>query len=111
MAQVSVTIDGKKYRLACDEGEEARLVELAGMVDDKIGDLRRTFGEIGDQRLVVMAALSFADQSAEARAGAEAARERATADDSRAQSVAETLDGLGARLEELAARLAGGPDG
>ena len=111
MAQVSVTIDGKKYRLACDEGEEARLVELAGMVDDKIGDLRRTFGEIGDQRLVVMAALSFADQSAEARAAAEADRERATADDSRAQSVAETLDGLGARLEELAARLAGGPDG
>jgi len=109
MAQVSVTIDGKKYRLACDEGEEARLVELAGMVDDKIGDLRRTFGEIGDQRLVVMAALSFADQSAEARAAAEADRARATADDSRAQSVAETLDGLGARLEELAARLAGGP--
>ena len=36
MAQVSVTIDGRKYRLACNEGEEARLESLAGLIDDKI---------------------------------------------------------------------------
>ncbi len=108
MAQVSVTIDGRKYRLACDEGEEARLEQLAGMVDDKIGELRQSFGEVGDQRLVVMAALTFADQAAEARDKAEDERERAGADAERAKAVAETLDGLGARLEELAARLAGG---
>ena len=61
MSQVSVTIDGRKYRLACNEGEEARLELLAGLVDEKIGEMRKTFGEIGDQRLVIMAALTLAD--------------------------------------------------
>ncbi|RBP03108.1 cell division protein ZapA [Roseiarcus fermentans] len=110
MAQVSVTIDGKKYRLACNEGEEARLEHLAGMVDDKIGELRRAFGEIGDQRLVVMAALTFADELAEARDVAEAGRERAEAEAARSGSLAAALDGLGARIEALAARLGGGAE-
>ena len=67
MSQVSVTIDGRKYRLACNEGEEARLKSLAGMIDDKIGEMRSSFGEIGDQRLVIMAALTIADNLTEAR--------------------------------------------
>ena len=40
MSQVSVTIDGRKYRLACNEGEEARLELLAGLIDEKIGEMR-----------------------------------------------------------------------
>jgi cell division protein ZapA len=110
MAQVSVTIDGRKYRLACNEGEEARLEELAGMVDDKIIELRRAFGEIGDQRLIVMAALAFADQFADARHAAETGRERTRTEDARSEAIAATLDGLGARLEDLAARLSGGAE-
>src|SRR5271165_6188563 len=76
MAQVSVTIDGRKYRLACNEGEEQRLESLAGLIDARIGELRASFGEIGDQRLVVMAALTIADNLAEARDAAEAERDR-----------------------------------
>ena len=76
MAHVSVTIDSRKYRLACNEGEEARLEQLASMVDRKIAELRRTFGEIGDQRLVVMAALTIADNLTEAQDKIEAERER-----------------------------------
>lgn len=110
MAQVSVTIDGKKYRLACNEGEESRLEQIAGLVDDKIGELRGSFGEIGDQRLTVMAALTFADQYIEARDAAEAERDRARADAERSQAIAATLDGLGTRIEQLAARLAGGTE-
>ncbi len=106
-----MTIDNRKYRLACNEGEEARLEQLAGMVDEKINELRRAFGEIGDQRLVVMAALTFADQLAEARVKAEAEREHAEGDAIRAEAIAATLDGLGARIEDLAARLAGGAEG
>jgi len=107
MAQVSVTIDGRKYRLACNEGEEARLEQLAAMVDDKINELRGAFGEVGDQRLVVMAALTFADEAAEARETARAERERALGDAARSASLATALDGLGERLEGLAARLGG----
>jgi cell division protein ZapA len=110
MSQVSVTIDGRKYRLACNEGEETRLEQLAAMVDGKIGELRTAFGEIGDQRLVVMAALTFADELAEARDRMHAERDHANAAAERADAVAVTLDRLGARLEALAARLSGEPD-
>ncbi|WP_052341449.1 cell division protein ZapA [Salinarimonas rosea] len=61
MPQITVLIAGKTYRMACGEGEEARLEGLAAMLDAKIGEMREAFGEIGDMRLQVMAALTFAD--------------------------------------------------
>ena len=107
MSQVSVTIDGRKYRLACNEGEEARLELLAGMIDEKIGEMRKTFGEIGDQRLVIMAALTLADSLAEARDEATAQRKRSDDAEQRVQAMASRLDELGGRLESVVARLAG----
>jgi cell division protein ZapA len=67
MSQVSVMIGGRAYRLACGEGEEAHLMALANMVDGKIEELRGSFGEIGDQRIAVMAALTVADELSEAQ--------------------------------------------
>src|SRR5471032_2195877 len=67
MAQVTVTIGGRVYRLACNEGEEPHLDKLASALDAKIDEIRGAFGEIGDQRLVVMAALTIADELSEAR--------------------------------------------
>ena len=106
MSQVSVTIDGRKYRLACNEGEEARLESLAGLIDDKIGEMRASFGEIGDQRLVIMAALTIADSLAEARDQAAAERKRSEDAEQRALALASSLDELGSRIEAIAARLA-----
>ncbi len=108
MAQVSVTIDNRKYRLACSEGEETRLAQLAAMIDGKITELRASFGEVGDQRLVVMAALTIADSLTEARDQVEAERERARAAVARSDAAAARMDALGARLEALAGQLAGG---
>ena len=107
MSQVSVTIGGRKFRLACNEGEEAQLESLAGMVDDKIGEMRAEFGEIGDQRLVVMAALTVADNLAEAQEQMAAERERTRVALARSESTAARIDALGTRIEALAARLAG----
>jgi cell division protein ZapA len=67
MAQVVVTIAGRTYRMACDDGEEARLEHLARDFDARITGLRASFGEIGDQRIIVMAALTLADELAEAQ--------------------------------------------
>jgi cell division protein ZapA len=67
MAQVVVTIAGRTYRMACDDGEEERLEHLARDFDARIDGLRTSFGEIGDQRIVVMAALSVADELADAK--------------------------------------------
>jgi cell division protein ZapA len=111
MSQVSVSIDGRKYRLACNEGEEARLESLAGIVDEKIGEMRKTFGEIGDQRLVIMAALTLADGLTEARDEAAAQRKRSEDGELRAAALVSKIDQLGSRLESLASRLAGEAEG
>jgi cell division protein ZapA len=65
MAQVSVTINGRQYRMACEDGQESHLTRLAKDLDDRIERLRGSFGEIGDSRLTVMAALTVADELAE----------------------------------------------
>jgi cell division protein ZapA len=62
MAQAVVIIAGRTYRMNCDEGEEAHIERLARLVDAKIDELRGAFGEIGDQRITVMAALTIADE-------------------------------------------------
>jgi cell division protein ZapA len=62
MPQVNVTIAGKAYRMACGEGEEQHLAGLAALYDGKIAEMRQAFGEIGDMRLHVMAALMVADE-------------------------------------------------
>jgi cell division protein ZapA len=69
--------------------------------------MRKTFGEIGDQRLVIMAALTLADNLAEARDEAGAQRKRSEDAEQRVNALASKLDDLGSRLESLAARLAG----
>lgn len=67
MPQINVTIDGRSYRMACGEGEEAHLTGLAAILDGRIAEMRKSFGEIGDMRLQVMAALTIADEVAELR--------------------------------------------
>ena len=62
MSHVNVTINGRQYRMACEEGQEARLLQLAESFEARIGSLRGKFGEIGDGRLTVMAALTVCDE-------------------------------------------------
>jgi cell division protein ZapA len=67
MAQVNTTIAGRQFRLACEDGQEDHLQVLAQSIDERIAGLREKFGEIGDTRLTVMAALTLADELAEAQ--------------------------------------------
>lgn len=62
MPQVNVTIAGRAYRMACGEGEEPHLEGLAQLYDARIDEMRQAFGEIGDMRLHVMAALTVVDE-------------------------------------------------
>lgn len=66
MTEVTATIAGRQFRLACADGEEEHLQTLASDLDKRIVDLRARFGEIGDTRLTVMAALTIADELGEA---------------------------------------------
>ena len=67
MASVNATIAGRQFRLACEDGQEEHLQSLARDLDASIEELRQKFGEIGDTRLTVMAALMVADELAEAK--------------------------------------------
>jgi cell division protein ZapA len=62
MSHINVTLNGRQYRMACEEGQEARLIKLAENLETRIQSLRGKFGEIGDARLTVMAALTVCDE-------------------------------------------------
>ena len=62
MSHINVTINGRQYRMACGEGQEARLLKVAETLESRIDILRGKFGEIGDARLIVMAALTVCDE-------------------------------------------------
>lgn len=62
MSHINVTINGRQYRMACEEGQEVRLLKLAESLETRIQSLRGKFGEIGDARLTVMAALTVSDE-------------------------------------------------
>jgi cell division protein ZapA len=66
MSQVSVTINARQFRMACEDGQEGHLMNLARELDNRINGLRTKFGEIGDTRLTVMAAITVADELSEA---------------------------------------------
>lgn len=111
MTQVSVTIAGRLYRMACAEGEEAHLEGLAAFYDGKIEEMRGAFGEIGEMRLHVMAAITIADELAESRRAIEGlharlARAEALAGEGRSPALeAELAEGV-ARAAERIERLA-----
>ncbi len=113
MGQVVVTIAGRVYRMACEDGQEDHLERLARDLDAKMAQLREGFGEIGEQRLAIMTALTVVDELAETQArlaraerAAEVARaevEAARAGDSAVQTqVATALAAAAERIEKVA---------
>ncbi len=111
MAQVTVTIDGKAYRMACEEGQENHLSELADKFDRYVSHLKTQFGEIGDLRITIMAGIMVMDELSDvgrrlAKVEGELNRINQNRDDDRA-ATARTEEMLAAMLEELTARIQG----
>ncbi|MDB5521491.1 MAG: cell division protein ZapA [Tardiphaga sp.] len=79
MSHINVTINGRQYRMACEPGQETRLLKLADNLEVRVESLRGKFGEIGDGRLTVMAALMVADELVDAQARIRALEEELNA--------------------------------
>ena len=62
MAQVNITINGRKYQVSCDDGQEAHLTRLGDYVDKRLNELVAAVGQVGDSRLLVMVSLLLADE-------------------------------------------------
>ena len=93
MGSVNATIAGRQFRLACEDGHEAHLQALAADIDARIVELRNRFGEIGDTRLTVMAALMVADENTEIQRKLRRLEEEVTAEQRSPPTVA-TRGGL-----------------
>ena len=67
MAQVDITVNNQNFLIACEDGQEDRLMDLSKIVDDKVGELAAQVGQVGQTRLLVMAALVIADELVDLR--------------------------------------------
>jgi len=109
MPQIEVTINGRGYQIACDEGQESHVGQLAEYVDRKVAELVSSVGQVGDARLVVMASLLIADELAEAYATIDEAADAGRGGRNEAEGAearaAMALSALAERIEGIAARL------
>ncbi len=109
MAQLGITINGRDYQIACDDGEEEHLTHLSQYVDKHVSDLAESVGNVGDTRLLLMAALVIADELSENLGRNESLESEVTAlkaggGDSDGPSAAGILEAAAIRLESIAAR-------
>jgi len=104
MASVAVTINGRRYEIACEEGQEAQLSRLGRYVDDRVRQLAAAVGQLGDARLMVMTSLLLADELSDKNEELEtykvehsiAVRER------KDEMIVQKLDRLTQRITEIA---------
>ncbi|TAH38414.1 MAG: cell division protein ZapA [Alphaproteobacteria bacterium] len=107
MSQISIQINNVPYTVACDDGQESQVQDLAKYVDAKIVELKKSLGHVGEARLLVLAALKLADELAEAYAYIDKLEEQKaeTLSPTTAQLAVSQIEGLVSSIESLASRL------
>ncbi|WP_213269649.1 cell division protein ZapA [Hyphomonas sp.] len=100
MAKADIRIRGRSYSIACTPGQEMRVQRLAEQLDARLASISSAVGDIGDDRLLLIAALALMDEL-------DAARQAApdTAADERAAAL---VTAMATKVEALAARLEAG---
>ena len=102
MANIDIEVSGRRYNVACRDGEEEHLRSLAALVDRRAQDAAAALGGLTESRQLLFAALLIADDLKETRAGANIPDPAPAPPD---PAVAEALEGLATRMEILAERL------
>jgi cell division protein ZapA len=102
VSDLAVTVNGHIHTISCDDGQEPRLRRLAQLVDARVGEFVAAVGQVGEARLLLLAALLLADQLSDAGEAVQAERGR---QETALSAVADTVDALSSRLEAIAARL------
>jgi|ETN01SMinimDraft_4_1059930.scaffolds.fasta_scaffold384461_1 cell division protein ZapA len=65
MGQVAITVNDHSFTVACDDGQEGHVTELAQYIDGHVSELSSSVGQVGDARLLLMAGLLVADELSE----------------------------------------------
>ena len=106
MGQVVVKVNGRDFALSCADGQEPRIRRLAQYVDAKVGEFSKAIGQVGEARLVLLAALVIADELSDANEALQQERNRTrTAGAEPTQDAASGLRGMAERIESIAARI------
>ena len=104
MAEVTVEIAGRSYRLGCGEGEEEHLAGLAALIDAEARNLQKQFGNMQEARLFLMTSLLVADRLADAEARLVELEESGAngIDPEREHELAERVTSLAEHIEKMA---------
>lgn len=109
MAEVTVTINGRTYKMSCDDGQEKHLLGLAGQVNSYVEQMKTTVGQVGDTRLLLMASIMIADHLSETKRRVDTLEKelqrQQSARDQSAQRMGEEQVSIASALEETAARI------
>ena len=113
MASVDVSINGRNYQIACENGEEDHLCRLAEFVDERVQELVVAVGQAGDTRLLVMVSLLIADELYEAQAAldrhgidadsGEAGKPKGNGDGAGEDRLVSVIEAMADRIETIAA--------
>ncbi|MFL5266535.1 MAG: cell division protein ZapA [Stellaceae bacterium] len=101
MGQVSVPVNGRSYTISCEDGQETRIRRLAQYVDAKVGEFVASAGQVGEARLLLLAALVIADELSDANDALEQERNR----DGRAEFASKGVRGMAGQGEPIAPHL------
>jgi cell division protein ZapA len=108
VGQISLTVNGRPFAVTCDDGQEARIRRLGQYVDAKVAEFVGSLGQIGEARLLLLAALVIADELADANEALQSERSGARAAETEAKAAvgaaASSVNGLAQRVEAIAAR-------
>ena len=104
LGQVNLTINSRPFAVTCDDGQEGRIRRLGQDVDAKVAEFVGSVGQVGEARLLLLAALVIADEQADAN-GALQQPERGSARAAAADAAASGINGIAQRVEAIAARL------
>jgi cell division protein ZapA len=109
MAEVSLTVNGRSFAVTCEDGQEGRIRRLGQYIDTKVAEFVRSVGQVGEARLLLLAALVIADELADAEEALRVAQNGSQEADAKAASAAEAMASgihvMAQRIEAIAARL------
>ena len=109
MGQVVVKVNGRDFALSCADGQEPRIRRLAQYIDARVAEFTKTVGQVGEARLLLLAAITVADELSDANEALQQEQSRARAAEIEAGDMADAAAGgihtLARRIEAIAARL------
>lgn len=111
MAEISITINGRNYGIACDDGQEKRVTDLARYVDMRLREIARAGAATNESHLLVLTSIILADEIADMKAHGGMAPAVAPSNvgvkmsDDDEEAIVSAIDLLAARIDQIAGSL------